>query len=151
VPLPQYESERLEVEGHAILDKQPRSLPAEVRTSADKPPLPVKASHTAHRQSAINTAHDRMVPSRPVSAYVRGNEYSENRVPDYTDKPVSNVEYRSTALSSREPAYSDNRPVIIGERTEEQYKRGRSELDSRRSSNRGETRTRNRSADRHGK
>ncbi|XP_060595230.1 ubiquitin carboxyl-terminal hydrolase 31-like isoform X2 [Ruditapes philippinarum] len=149
VPLPQYESQRLEVEGHAILDKQPRSLPAEVRTSADKPPLPVKASHTAHRQSAINTAHDRMVPSRPVSAYVRGNEYSENRVPDYTDKPVSNVEYRSTALSTREPAYSDSRPVIIGERTEEQYKRGRSELDSRRSSNRGETRTRNRSADRH--
>lgn len=151
VPLHQYDSQRLEVEGHAILDKQPRSLPAEMRTSADKPPLPVKASHTAHRQSAINTAQERMVPNRPVSTYARVQEFSDNRVVDYSDKPVSYVEHRPTASFTREPAYSDSRPVIIDERTDDQSRRGRSDLDARRSSSRGESRARNRSADRHGK
>lgn len=136
--LPPYTDQRLEIEGHSIVDKQPRSLPADPQANANKPPLPMKASHAVHKQS--NTQEDvRTVPSRPKTA--RG------RVPDYNDRPVGAIENRTA--TAREPAYSDSRPVLIDEN---QPRRGRGDLEPKRSGTRPvEMRTRNKSADRQGR
>lgn len=150
VPLtsPPYGNEGLEVEGHAI-DKQPRSLPVDAHAIVSKPPLPVKASHAVHRQTTESNTQEsnRNGSVRPTSAYSRGLDFPDGRVPD-SGKPVSSIEERPATAHSREPSYSDNRPVMISQRAEDQSARGRYDLEMRKQASRGEQRTRNRSADR---
>lgn len=118
------DEKKLKIEGHTILDSQPKSLPSETRSVADKPPLPSKPTPSPRGTSGVS----------------KSQEYSSSY-----GRP------RTAQGSSRGQTASNGRPVSAHEPRSQQPGTGSHtsrSAESRRSQTRSEVRMRNRSVDR---
>ncbi|KAL4240330.1 Ubiquitin carboxyl-terminal hydrolase 31 [Mactra antiquata] len=147
MPVSPQNGQRLDIHRHET-SEQPRSLPIEIRTSADKPPLPGKPSHLSGRPISSNTtsAHssNRNAFSRPSTAH--GSMINHSISSSFDDSYLighDSIDGRVTSPYEERKRPSEQRPLKVDDTSP--ISRGR-DIDTRKTPR--DVRSRNRSADR---